>query len=416
MVFATAFVAGAVAAVGINRALDVHLAQAKPKVECEPIFVALRSLPQGTPVTIWDVALRDWPKAMLPSSALRAHDQFEGMILRHPVREGQPLLAVQLAQAEAAPSSTPAPMAVPIAQPISQLAQGAVPAPQQSPAVQSPPAAVEADLWAPAAEAVVTAPAVTPAPAPTATVAAPTEPAKPGEPTMAEPLASDDAQPASAPAEAVSVVTGPPAAAPTAAAPVTAPAAPAQPVVRYLVVPERIAMQADNSFVAPAKTQALAAAAASEMPPAVRKPESPAATTSVPPVAQHPGNRRTKPGQSPAKNAADAAKTRTATSTPSTPSRPSATTGGHQPQPSSRTGQSESADQAATKRSGGMFGSMFPNLRAGIDAVEAELDSIRRGRTEDDTAPATPRKTSPHPPSQRAAGWPKMGSTPPQSF
>ena len=41
--------------------LDVRLAQAKPKVESEPIFVALRSLPQGAAVTVWDVALRDWP-------------------------------------------------------------------------------------------------------------------------------------------------------------------------------------------------------------------------------------------------------------------------------------------------------------------------------------------------------------------
>ena len=41
-VFIAAFVAGAAAAVGINRALDVHLAQAKPQVECEPILVALR--------------------------------------------------------------------------------------------------------------------------------------------------------------------------------------------------------------------------------------------------------------------------------------------------------------------------------------------------------------------------------------
>jgi len=58
-VFGAAFVAGAAAAFGVNRVLDVHLAQAKPQVESEPIFVALRSLPQGAPVTVWDVALRD---------------------------------------------------------------------------------------------------------------------------------------------------------------------------------------------------------------------------------------------------------------------------------------------------------------------------------------------------------------------
>lgn len=48
-VFAAAFIAGAVAAVALNRALDVHLAQSKPQVESEPIFVALRSLPAGAP-------------------------------------------------------------------------------------------------------------------------------------------------------------------------------------------------------------------------------------------------------------------------------------------------------------------------------------------------------------------------------
>jgi Flp pilus assembly protein CpaB len=58
--------------VGVNRTLDVRMAQSKPRVESEAIFVALRSLPQGSPVTVWDVALRDWPKAMMPATALRA--------------------------------------------------------------------------------------------------------------------------------------------------------------------------------------------------------------------------------------------------------------------------------------------------------------------------------------------------------
>ncbi len=100
--FVAAFLAGAVAAVIVNRMLDLHLAQAKPQVESEPIFVALRPLPQGAPVTVWDVALRDWPRAMLPSTALRASDSFEGSILKYPLREGQPLLTVHLLPATAA--------------------------------------------------------------------------------------------------------------------------------------------------------------------------------------------------------------------------------------------------------------------------------------------------------------------------
>jgi len=39
---------------------------------------------------------------MLPASALRASDSFEGFVLRHALREGQPLLAVQLVRAEPA--------------------------------------------------------------------------------------------------------------------------------------------------------------------------------------------------------------------------------------------------------------------------------------------------------------------------
>ena len=97
-VFAAAFLAGAAAAVGVNRALDVHLAQNVPQVASEPIFVALRTLPEGSPITIYDVALRDWPVAMLPATALRSNATFDGFVLRHPLREGQPVLSLQLAK------------------------------------------------------------------------------------------------------------------------------------------------------------------------------------------------------------------------------------------------------------------------------------------------------------------------------
>ena len=97
-VFAAAFLAGAAAAVGVNRALDVHLAQNVPQVASEPIFVALRTLPEGSPITIYDVALRDWPVAMLPATALRSNATFDGLVLRHPLREGQPVLSLQLAK------------------------------------------------------------------------------------------------------------------------------------------------------------------------------------------------------------------------------------------------------------------------------------------------------------------------------
>lgn len=425
MVFATAFIAGAVAAVGINRALDVHLAQAKPKVECEPIFVAIRSLPQGTPVTIWDVALRDWPKAMLPSTALRAHDRFEGLILRHPVREGQPLLSVQLAQADAAAAPATSPVAVPLAQ-LAQVAQAspassAGAAPQVS--AQLPPAAAaEADLWSSTVDPVVSpaTPPVAPAtsPAPVTTAAVPTaEATSPtvGEPTIADPV-TDTTPVVTEPAEAVSVVTGPPAEAPVISSPPVAAAAPAQPVVRYLVVPERIAMQADNSFVAPAKTAAMAAAAASEAaaaPPV--KAEPPAPTTKVPPVAQHPGNRRPSTATAGTKSQQQTKRSPQAAKPQSRP-QPASSQRQAMPQSSAAQSRSTGGEQSAEKRSPGMFGAMFPNLRAGIDAVEAEMENIRRGRAEPTDPPSAPRKTSPQPPSQSAAGWPKFGKSPTRAF
>jgi|688.fasta_scaffold11647_4 hypothetical protein len=140
MVFAAAFVAGGAAAVGVNSVLDVWRTQAKPIVESEPIFVALRSLPQGAPVTVWDVGLRSWPKAMLPATAIRAADSFEGCVLRHPLREGQPLLSMQLMRQDglAAPGSEPDPF------------DGAASATTNAFAA-TVPATPEADLWAPAA-------------------------------------------------------------------------------------------------------------------------------------------------------------------------------------------------------------------------------------------------------------------------
>ena len=184
-VFAAAFVAGAAAAVGVNRTLDVRMAQSKPRVESEAIFVALRSLPQGSPVTVWDVALRDWPKAMMPATALRASDTFSGHVLKHPLREGQPLLSVQLA-------------------PASQSVQ-----PAAEPTVFPPPAAytqsgtpvvptADNDLWSPAAPVTVQAPA-------------------PMQPSASQSISQDvtsaevpvAVQPAEAPAPAVSIAMAP---------------------------------------------------------------------------------------------------------------------------------------------------------------------------------------------------------------
>jgi hypothetical protein len=253
-VFAAAFLAGAAAAVGLNRTLDVHLAQRQPRVESEPIFVALRSLPPGTPVTVWDVALREWPKAMLPAAAMRPRDTFAGMVLKHPLREGQPILSVQLVKAVAAESEQVARADVDPVQPIE-------------------PAAPQTDLWAPAdVAAPVTAPAeavstresldVEPATADLAeTQQLPTESIVAESPAPVTALTEAEHDVGDAGALAEPVVTEPlvvatPAATdidlagtPVVTAAESEPAPTREPTMRYLVVPERIALEADRSFV-----------------------------------------------------------------------------------------------------------------------------------------------------------------------
>lgn len=106
-VFAAAIVAGTAVAVGVNVVLDAHLAQARPQVESEVILVAMRGLPAGSPVTVWDVALRDWPKAMVPTAALRVSDDLDDLVVRHPLREGQPVLATQVARVSSGDEGQP---------------------------------------------------------------------------------------------------------------------------------------------------------------------------------------------------------------------------------------------------------------------------------------------------------------------
>ncbi len=151
-VFGAAIVAGAAAAFGLNSALDTHLAQARPQVESESILVALRALPAGAPVTVWDVGLRDWPKAMVPSSAMRVTDDLDDLVVRHPLREGQPILAVQLGRVDAAAVE-------PLARPLAV-------APPAAPTSREP----ERDLWGATPTAsvppVTTPPAITTPPTP----------------------------------------------------------------------------------------------------------------------------------------------------------------------------------------------------------------------------------------------------------
>ncbi len=443
-VFAAAFVAGAAAAVGINSALDVHLSQKKPQVESEPIFVALRSLPQGSPVTVWDVALKDWPKAMLPATAMRAEDTFEGLILRHPLREGQPLLSVQLVRANTVTGQSGDGMTF-------------LDVPFTPPTPAAPPAA-DADLWAPAETVGQAAPIVQPVPrgetvapkpepaaavqtAPTTTtdiapaVAEPpaiaaTEPVTAAEPVAVQQLPPTEpsatievaAQPRTEPTFAEPVATAPVDDEPTPATPSTGqptpadtagpampdplpepalesvvaaeelpgepgtaavavptpdePQADSQPtaaaapparqtsrdaVARYLVVPERIAMQADAGF---------------SRPPAATEPPQPAAQPamkSVPPVQASPAA-QPRPNTQPVRR-------------PVQPKQPQKT------QPQTRKAQPPSQPTPQNRRPTAEnprgFGAMFPNIAAGIDRVGSTFQRARSQEPQYDEAVAT---------------------------
>jgi hypothetical protein len=416
-VFLAAFVAGAAAAVGVNQALDVHLSQKKPQVESEPIFVALRSLPQGSPVTIWDVALRDWPRAMLPTTALRADDSFEGCVLRHPLREGQPLLSVQLlragqtAQAELVPTETTFTPPTPAA-PVARVVEAdlwtpapATPQPATTPAVPTPVASAQpaaavpqvvaappqptsTDVAPPAATAGVpeAAAAVEPVAEPVPIAIEAVAPSTPvavdessvpvvvsGEPTLAdpvpgEPTPADTPPPVDVGVESVVAarsVTAPadaaqqPADEPKSADPVgddavatatpTAPRKPRDGITRYLVVPERIALQADAGFAEPPP--------AAQQPPAAKEP----AVESLPPV------RPTAPVQARSKPAAPqrSAQQVAPTSRPQPAQRARPQPAG---QPTRRQPTPQGSRQATTAKPRGL-GAMFPNLAAGIEAM-----------------------------------------------
>jgi hypothetical protein len=417
-VFAAAFLAGAAAAVGVNRVLDVHLAQRRPQVECEPIFVALRGMPQGAPVTVWDVALKDWPKAMLPATALRAGDAFEGYVLRHAIREGQPLLTVQLVRSGSDAEATGTAEAFIPAVPAATTATTTTTTTETSADLWTPAAAPTAEPVAkaapPAAVVVTTQPTVT-ATAPTVTETVPTvaastpkqaeQPAAaetvavpateiaatvpPTVPSTDEPVAEPAtvaiAEPVVPPTEAP--VAPSPAALPTpaAAAPATQPTPTAsaladesetseavatdvsaipsvmkqpttasQPAAaptagdagRYLVVPERIAMQADTSFTTPRPQPPGPPATA--RPTTQPKPRSASGST---------GKADTRRGGQPT---AAPQRQAQATSATTRPTPPQATQRGEQP--------------SATRKP---WGGMFPNVAAGIDAIGGQWQRSR---------------------------------------
>lgn len=389
-VFTAAFVAGAVAAIGINRALDVHLAQAKPQVECEPIFVALRDLAQGSPVTIWDVALRDWPKAMLPTTALRAEDRFEGMLVKHPVREGQPLLSVQLVAAEA--RSTPAELVEQVVETYAPQAFEPAPAAQtdadlwaaaNEPAPQAPAATevvvapidippVDVAASEPAVEETASLPEPNPSPAEIATDAAaiPVEAAVP-EPTISTPSIDEVVTAADIPPLMPTEEPAPVAAAPK----------------RYLVVPERIAVQAEASFAAPSPQTAAI------------EPQAPVQTAPV----------ETIPAQPAPAAVAKQTPTSAKTSSPAKRPTPTATARSKSVPRVAQAPTLETHPNTEPQQPVSAFDGLFPNLRATFGAVDEEFQKIRRERSAPEQSGQQPQQQQqPQQTKQpsRAARWP----------
>jgi len=128
--------------------------------------------------------------------------------------------------------------------------------------------------------------------------------------------------------------------------------------VRYLVVPERIAMQADRSFVAPAPAQPSTQGVQQPQPPEQVKPQPQQVAKQPPPVREAPQSIQQRP--------------RTARQPRSTVTQPPA------PQRTGIPGQRPAP--AKPRGNTSTFQSMFPNLSAGMTAVEEQLQKIKRDR------------------------------------
>lgn len=375
-VFVAAFLAGGTGAVGVNRFIDVNRTRAKATVECEPIFVAIRDLPAGNPVTVWDVKLRDWPKAMVPQAALRP-GSFDGIawpdghVARLSLREGQPVLRSHLQSTIVnVPPAVPQPVAV----------SGPV-------AVTEPVRVVER----PAPVAEPTTDSIAQSPIAARIEEQPADAVEP--PTVDPPTLADTTPAADSTADAVAEVETTLAADPTPADPVTGEgwpstaeaAAGSESAMRFLVVPERIAIMADE-LTAPRKPQppstpvaSLATQPKQAMNPAENRAE----------AGRNPQTRReirpdssVHPGQSaPASKAVTRPplpKAKYPDQAPSTKPRPKAATSSPTPRVTVEPdAESQLADEAARSPT---LKTVFPNMAAGLEKIESEMSRLRRDR------------------------------------
>ena len=257
------------------------------------------------------------------------------MVLKHPIREGQPILSVQLVKVStqvdsqvADTTAAPAPSAG--SAPVEQTdlwAPAAVPAPESRPSEDVPQTAA-VDPSEPVVEAGVEAPVETLAEVVTSDTVSVDTAADEGsipEPVVAEPVViaatvATDIDVAPAPVAHDADTSVPPA---------------RETVMRYLVVPERIALEADRSFVPPAEPHQRRETADS--------------------VAQTPATQSASPSAQSQVQEGRADRTTTRTSA----------NRDRQPQRSSR-----SAAEPAKQEKSSFLRSMMPSLSLGMGAVE----------------------------------------------
>jgi pilus assembly protein CpaB len=90
ILLALALGCGLVASIGISQVLD---SSNRPvAVETAPIYVALRNVNVGDPMTESMVALEEWPKGKVPVGALTKWDELEGRRPRTNIYQGEPIL------------------------------------------------------------------------------------------------------------------------------------------------------------------------------------------------------------------------------------------------------------------------------------------------------------------------------------
>jgi hypothetical protein len=375
-VFLAAFIAGGTAAVAVNRFVDVARTQAQPTVECEPIFVALRSLPAGSPVTVWDVKLHEWPKAMVPAAAMRPDEsgrwcnEEERLVAKVAIREGQPVLKHHLdgVPIAATASNTPSPI-VPV------LASPEAAAADTTEAIVAP-SAILADADA------------TPTPTPTAIADGVA-----GGPTQTEPQTTSIAaeEPPTAPIEDLVAGGGTSSEAtpatgegwPTAAEASTG----GEAAMRFLVVPERIAILADELTArAPAKkdVEVPKPQAAPRTPsPQTLTGQPPRSTPPSPAMRQRSTPTKTTPGRTNAVQANPSAPTaepvrRTAKPQQPTANRASPARSASVAPPRVRV--EPEAEAEVPDADDTLLKSVFPNMAAGLEKIESEMVRIRRER------------------------------------